>query len=271
MSELQQIPTRLDEPVNAVPDERRWARGRASRWAALPVLMAGTFLFVLDFFIVNVGLPSIQGSLHASQAAIQWMVAGYGLTLSVTLITAGRIGDMIGRRRAFSVGLGVFAAASAACGVAPSAAVLVVSRLVQGVGAAFISSTVLAIIGVVYTGADRPRAISAYGMVMGVAAAGGQVIGGLLIQADIAGSSWPGARDHRGRSCRPERHAVLHRVLRGWSTSCRSPASSPSRGACSSSTSPRPSWPSPCTTGPPTSSTRPTVPWHVRGRSGARC
>ncbi|MGH8921331.1 MAG: MFS transporter, partial [Actinomycetes bacterium] len=146
--------------------------------------------FVLDFFIVNVGLPSIQGGLHASQAAIQWMVAGYGLTLAVTLITAGRIGDMIGRRRAFSVGLGVFAAASAACGVAPSAAVLVVSRLVRGVGAAFISSTVLAIIGVVYTGADRPRAISVYGLVMGVAAAGGQVIGGLLIQADIAGSSW---------------------------------------------------------------------------------
>lgn len=102
----------------------------------MPVLMAATFMIVLDFFIVNVALPSIQVGLHASASSIEWVVAGYGLTLATLLITAGRLGDQLGRRRMFSVGLALFTLASAACGAAASPIVLVIARLAQGFAAA---------------------------------------------------------------------------------------------------------------------------------------
>src|SRR6266568_6388532 len=127
-------------------------------WVALAVLMAGTFMIVLDFFIVNVALPAMQADLQASASAIEWVVAGYGLTFATCLITAGRLGDRIGRRRAFSIGLGLFTLASAACGLASSSELLIVARLVQGLAAALISPNVLAIIGVVYRGPERIRA-----------------------------------------------------------------------------------------------------------------
>jgi EmrB/QacA subfamily drug resistance transporter len=165
-------------------------RALASRWAALPIVLSGTVMVVLDFFIVNVAMPSIQSRLHASNSSLEWIVAGYGLTSAVFLITAGRLGDRIGRRTAFALGLGLFTLSSAACGLAMSATMLVAARLVQGVGGALLMPNVMAIIGVVYTGADRLRALSAYGMAMGLAAVGGQLIGGLLVQADIAGLGW---------------------------------------------------------------------------------
>jgi EmrB/QacA subfamily drug resistance transporter len=192
-------------------------------WTALPVLMAGTFMIVLDFFIVNVALPSMQSGLHASASALEWVVAGYGLTFSVLLITAGRLGDQIGRRRVFSLGLGLFVLTSAACGLAPSAGLLVAGRFLQGVAAALISPTVLSIIGVLFTGTERVRAISVYGVVMGLAAAGGQLIGGLLVQANLAGSGWRSvflinipiglAALALTRRCIPESRAELNRQL----------------------------------------------------------
>ena len=163
---------------------------RADRWAALPVLLAGTFMVVLDFFIVNVALPSMQHDLHAGSGAIEWVVAGFALTSAVFLITAARLGDRIGRRLTFSIGLGVFTVASAACGVAGTPTVLVAARLAQGAGAALVMPNVLSIINVTYRGADLPRALGIYGLVMGLAAACGQLIGGGLIQADIAGLGW---------------------------------------------------------------------------------
>ncbi len=165
-------------------------RLQASRWAALPVLMAGTFMIVLDFFIVNVALPSMQSRLHAGPSTVEWVVAGYGLTFSTFLIAAGRLGDRIGRRRMLSIGLALFAVASAGCGLAPTASALIGFRLLQGLGAALVGPTVLSIIGVTYSGPDRVRAISVYGTVMGVAAAGGQLIGGALVQANPAGLGW---------------------------------------------------------------------------------
>jgi MFS family permease len=159
-------------------------------WAPLGVVLTGVFLIVLDFFIVYVALPSIQRGLGASPAELEWVVAGFGLTFAVLLITSGRIGDRVGRRRAFSIGVSIFVAASAACGLAPTPAALIAARLFQGAGAALISPNVLSIIGVVYTGPRRVRAITAYGLVMGTAAALGQIIGGLLIQVNIAGSGW---------------------------------------------------------------------------------
>jgi EmrB/QacA subfamily drug resistance transporter len=160
------------------------------RLSSLPVLMCGVFMIVLDFFVVNVALPSMQADLHAGASAIEWVIAGYGLTFAVFLIAAGRLGDRIGRRLTFSVGLALFVAASAGCGLAPNPSVLVVARLAQGVAAALISPNVLAIMGVAFPGAARVRAITIYGMVMGLAAAGGQLIGGILIQANLFGWGW---------------------------------------------------------------------------------
>jgi EmrB/QacA subfamily drug resistance transporter len=161
-----------------------------SRWAALPVVLTGTFMVVLDFFIVNVAMPAMQADLHAGTGAIEWVVAGYGLTFATLLITAGRIGDRFGRRRAFSAGLALFTLASAACGLAWSPGALVAARFVQGAAAALLSPQVLSIIGLAYTGPDRVRALSIYGIVLGVAAAGGQLLGGLLVQSDAAGLGW---------------------------------------------------------------------------------
>ncbi len=179
-------------PAVPVPSSRvgRLARLRRARWLPLPVLLAGTCLIVLDFFIVNVALPSMQADLHAGSTVLEWVVAGYGLTFAVFLLAAGRLGDRLGRRRVFGAGVLVFTAASSACGLAPTGELLVVARLVQGVGAAMISPTVLALIGTLYGGAERARAIGAYATVMGLAAATGQLVGGLLLHVDVAGVGW---------------------------------------------------------------------------------
>jgi len=160
------------------------------RWAPLAVILAATFMMVLDFFIVNVALPSMQAGLHASSGAIEWVVAGYGLTTAVFLITGARLGDRWGRRRVFTIGLALFTVSSAACGLTASAGLLVVARLAQGSSAALLGPNVLAIIGVLYTGADRARALAAYGMSMGFAAVSGQLIGGALVALNLFGLGW---------------------------------------------------------------------------------
>jgi EmrB/QacA subfamily drug resistance transporter len=147
-------------------------------------------MVVLDFFIVNVALPSMQSDLSASNGAIEWVVAGYALTSAVFLITGGRLGDRFGRRRAFTAGLALFTIASAECGIAGSAELLVAARLLQGAAAAILMPNILSIISTTYDGADRARALTAYGLVMGLAAVSGQLIGGVLVQADIAGLGW---------------------------------------------------------------------------------
>ena len=159
-------------------------------WSALAVLMTGTFMFVLDFFIVNVALPSIQQSLRAGEGAIEWIVAGYAISTAVLLVTGGRLGDQFGRRRVFAAGLAAFVLTSAACALAPDPAVLVAARILQGVGAALMAPNILSILGVVYSGPARVRAISVYGMVMGLAAVSGQLIGGVLIRTDLGGLGW---------------------------------------------------------------------------------
>ena len=185
--------TAISSPSRSVqPPPSRPLRGRLlrNRWSPLAVLMIGTFMFVLDFFILNVALPSIQQGLHAGESAIEWVVAGYAISTAVLLVTGGRLGDQFGRRRVFTVGMAVFVAASAACALAYDPAVLVAARVVQGIGAALMAPNILSIVGVVYTGPARVRAISVYGMVMGLAATSGQLIGGLLIRGDVAGLGW---------------------------------------------------------------------------------
>jgi EmrB/QacA subfamily drug resistance transporter len=160
------------------------------KWAALPVVLAGTFMVVLDFFIVNVAMPTMQRDLNAGASAIQWVVAGYGLAFAAGLITGGRLGDQLGRRRMFTIGLALFVLTSAACGVAPSAGLLVAARVAQGAASALMMPQVLAILGVAYTGADRMKALMAYTLTLGIAAVGGQLVGGALIELDPAGLDW---------------------------------------------------------------------------------
>jgi EmrB/QacA subfamily drug resistance transporter len=156
----------------------------------LPVLLAATFLVVLDAFVVNVAMPSIQRDLGAGTTALEWVVAGYGLASAVLLIPASRLGDRIGRRRVFSAGVALFTLSSAACGLAPSPGALVAARFGQGIAAALMTPNALSLIGASYEGADRVRALGAYGTVMGIAAASGQLIGGALVEADVAGLGW---------------------------------------------------------------------------------
>src|SRR4051794_19795886 len=160
------------------------------RRGPLAVLLTGIFLIVLDFFVVNVALPSVQHDLDAGATSLQWLVAGYALTFGGLLLVSSRVADRWGRRRMFVLGTGLFVLSSAVCGFAPDIHTLLAARLVQGAAAAAVAPTVLSLIGDVYAGPQRLRALGAYATVMGVAAASGQLIGGLLIHLDIAGSGW---------------------------------------------------------------------------------
>jgi EmrB/QacA subfamily drug resistance transporter len=159
-------------------------------WATLLVVLTGIFMSTLDIFIVNVAIPSTQQDLHASDSAVQWIIAGFGLAVAAGVITAGRLGDMFGRRRMFSLGLGLFTIASAACGFAPTASTLIGARVIQGLAAALLTPQVLAILGTAFRGRALTTAITGYGLAMGLAAIFGQLIGGALIQANIAGAGW---------------------------------------------------------------------------------
>ncbi len=163
---------------------------RAVSWAPLLVILAGTFVTFLDFFIVNVALPSIATDLHAGTSAVSLVVAGYALSFAVGMIPGGRLGDRYGRRRMFTVGLTLFTLTSALCGFAPTVGVLVAARVLQGAAGALITPQVLALIGAVYTGAARAKAFAGYGFAMGIAAVLGQLLGGALIFADLFGSGW---------------------------------------------------------------------------------
>jgi EmrB/QacA subfamily drug resistance transporter len=179
--------------VNVTRGGQRAATGETAgrpSWAPLAVMLTGTFMIVLDFFIVNVAIPSMQRQLHASAAGVEWVVTAYGLTYGVGLITGGRLGDRYGRRRMFALGLAIFTVASLACGLATNAEVLIISRAVQGLGAAVAGPQTLAMIGVTYAGKQRVTAITAYGVSLGLAAVLGQLFGGVLIQADIFGLDW---------------------------------------------------------------------------------
>lgn len=156
----------------------------------LPVLLAGIFMIILDFFIVNVAIPSMQSDLGAGPAAVQWVVAGMGLALGCGQAVGGRLGDRYGRRRLFTLGMAMFTLASAVCGLASGPGTLIAGRVVQGLAAALMSPQILSTISVFRAGPARVRAVSAYGTTMGIAAACGQLVGGALTQADIAGLGW---------------------------------------------------------------------------------
>lgn len=162
----------------------------ARRWPALAVLLTGTLLPPLDFFIVNVALPSIRTDLHASAAIAQLVVSVYATAYAVTLILGGRLGDIYGRRRAFVAGMLGFGLASTICGLAGSAGVLVFGRLLQGISAAVMAPQALASIHAMFPTSEKSRALGLYGATFGLAAVGGQLLGGVLVSVDLWGMGW---------------------------------------------------------------------------------
>ncbi|MEV5843047.1 MFS transporter [Streptomyces sp. NPDC051985] len=156
----------------------------------LAVVLAALFMAVLDVFIVNVAAPTIGSELNASGADLQLVVAGYAITYSVLLITGARLGDRLGHGRVHLAGLALFTTASLACGLAQGATELIVFRLVQGAGSAVMIPQVLSIIQRTFTGEARVRALGAYSAVLAVGAAAGQVVGGVLVSADLFGTGW---------------------------------------------------------------------------------
>ncbi len=164
--------------------------GQRSPLLAAQVVMVGTFMAILDTFIVLVAAPAIQANLHASDAEIQFVLAGYQLTYAATLITGARLGDIYGRRRLFVTGMLIFTVASLACGAAPNPAALIVARLVQGVGSGMMFPQVFSMIGVLVPPEQRHRAFGILGAVIGTSTIVGQLIGGLLISANLFHTSW---------------------------------------------------------------------------------
>ncbi|WP_210749197.1 MFS transporter [Nocardia vermiculata] len=159
-------------------------------WAAVTVLLVGVFMAVLDTFIVLVAAPAIQQDLAASDAEVQLVFAAYQLAYAAALITCARLGDLVGRKTLFLAGLLVFTASSAACALAPAPVSLIVARFVQGLGAAALFPQVLATITVVVPPESRAKAFGALGAVIGLSGVAGQLIGGVLVQANLFDSSW---------------------------------------------------------------------------------
>jgi MFS family permease len=160
------------------------------RWKSLAVILCAAFLVALNFFIVNVSIPSIRASLHATFTEVQFVIASYGLTYSVFLISGGRLGDIYGRKRILICGVAAFTAASMLCGVSPSPVFLIAARVLQGVSAALVFPQVLSIMQVTFPQNERAKAFGLYGTVIGTSSFSGNVLGGLLVSANIFDLGW---------------------------------------------------------------------------------
>jgi EmrB/QacA subfamily drug resistance transporter len=168
----------LEAPAPAAPN------AAPRRWTALYVLCTGMLMIVLDMTIVNVALPYIQADLRFSDSALAWVVNGYLISFGGLLLLSGRLGDLYGRRRMFLTGLALFSAASLACGLATTPAVLVIARFVQGVGGSMTSAVILGMIVTMFPEAgEQARAIGIYAFVASAGGAVGLLAGGVLTQA----------------------------------------------------------------------------------------
>ncbi|MCG5212077.1 DHA2 family efflux MFS transporter permease subunit [Streptosporangium sp. KLBMP 9127] len=157
---------------------------------ALAVILLASFMDLLDVTIVNITLPSVRAELDASPAHLQWMLAGYTLTFALGIITGARLGDLYGYKRVFLVGIAGFTVASALCGAAPTAEVLVGARVVQGLFAAAMVPQVLSQIQLMYAPHERGGAMAAFSSLSGLAAATGPILGAMLLEADWFGQGW---------------------------------------------------------------------------------
>src|SRR6478609_583253 len=152
------------------------------KWWTLVLISIATFMLLLDITVVNVALPDIQRELGASLSSLQWVVDAYSLMLAAFLLTAGSLGDRLGRRRVFTIGFGIFTFASFLCGIANDPTLLNLARGLQGVGGAGMFATSLALIGQEFHGKDRATAFGVWGATVGGAVAVGPLIGGLVTE-----------------------------------------------------------------------------------------
>jgi EmrB/QacA subfamily drug resistance transporter len=165
-------------------------KGAPRRWLALPVLLTGAFLPILDFNVVNLALPAIRQDLDATSSEVQFVISAYAATYAVFLITGGRLGDLFGRRRMFLLGVAGFTIASMLCGAARSPAILVAGRILQGLAATMMAPQVLASIRVLFPPAEQGRALGFYGATFGLANICGQILGGVLVSSHPFGFAW---------------------------------------------------------------------------------
>ncbi|MGI6851527.1 MFS transporter [Mesorhizobium sp. 1B3] len=160
------------------------------RWAALGILLLAAFMNLVDLSIVNVALPSMQRDMGATSAQIEWVAAIYVLAFALGLLPFGRLGDRVGRKRMFLLGVTMFTLFSLACGLAPTIGSLIAARLLQGIGGAMMIPQVLALAQVMFPPKERAVAFSLFGLSAGLASVAGPLAGGLLINADLLGLDW---------------------------------------------------------------------------------
>ncbi|WP_327655344.1 MFS transporter [Streptomyces sp. NBC_00483] len=168
----------------------RSGTGTSLSGPGLFTVLLGAALPLIDFFIVNVALPTIDRDLSASEPVLELVVAGYGIAYAVLLVLGGRLGDLVGRRRLFLGGMAAFGLTSLACGLAPTAWTLVLARVAQGAASAAMLPQVLATIQATTAGTRRAKAMSMYGATAGLSMVAGQVLGGVLVSADLFGTGW---------------------------------------------------------------------------------
>lgn len=165
------------------------ATGRKRTIAVIVVLLAAA-MDLLDTSVVNVAIPSIHRHLGSTDAQIQWTVAGYTLAFAAMLMSAGRAGDVFGYRRVFMIGIGAFTACSVLCGLAPNATALAVARIAQGASAALMVPQATSMIQLMYKPGERGKVLGLMGAIGGGAAALGPLVGGAIVNANIAGAQW---------------------------------------------------------------------------------
>ena len=184
------LSTRLELPQPPAITETATALALRRRWLILGVVLVGSFMAILDVFIVTQGLPSIRTTLGAGVSDLELVVSAYSLVYAVFLITGGRLGDILDRKLIFLFGMTVFTVASTLAGYAPSPSFLIGSRALQGLGAALMYPQVLSIIQVTFKGAERSLSLALFAAISGIGAITGNVLGGLLIQLNLAGLAW---------------------------------------------------------------------------------
>ncbi len=170
-----------DEAVVRSGSSNALCRTQSRAWVLAATILGSSMAFI-DGTVVNVALPALQSSLHATVVDVQWVVESYGLFLSALLLIGGAMGDSVGRRSIFLLGTGVFAAASVGCGLSSNIAQLIVARSVQGIGAAFLVPSSLAIISASFDEKSRGQAIGTWSGFTAITAALGPVLGGWLIE-----------------------------------------------------------------------------------------